>query len=159
MLDTEIASKNTLGFSGTVVSMNYDQFLACLCIWREARNQSLPAKTGVWHVIQNRTTDAQRRWPRTVSGVVAQHHQFSSMTFAGDPNLVAWPVQPNPGTDGGADWMAFLDCQTVVESPLAADPTNGSNMYESLPEGAKRPAWATDEAFTMQIGAIRFYRI
>lgn len=139
--------------------MNYDEWLACICIWREARGVSLQAKTGVWHVIQNRTQDAQRRWPRTVSGVVAQHMQFSSMTAPGNSQLVLWPVQPTPGQAAGADWEAFLDCQTVVESPLDADPTGGANVYESFGPGEALPKWATEEALTVQIGPIRFYRI
>lgn len=138
--------------------MSYDEWLAALCIWREARGESLAAKTGVWHVIQNRTADEQRRWPRTIAGVILQHAQFSSF-LQSDPNCVRFPIQPMPPQTASADWDAFLDCQTVVESPLNADPTQGANSYESLPEGAKRPAWATVEALTCQIGAIRFYRI
>lgn len=140
--------------------MNYESWLACLCLWREARGESLPAKTGVWHVIQNRMADQQRRWPRTVAGVVAQHMQFSSMTAPGDPNLVAWPVEPTPLQTPGKDWSAFLDCQTVVESPLNADPTSGANFYESEatpPDPAKQP-WFDPKNLTCQIGAIRFYR-
>lgn len=150
--------------------MSYEEWLAALCIWREARGESLAAMTGVWHVIQNRTTDEERRWPRTIAGVILQHAQFSSF-LQSDPNCVRFPIQPTPPQSESAqalhsrnlpvvtDWNAFLDCQTVVESPLNADPTQGANCYESLPEGAKRPAWATAEALTCQVGAIRFYRI
>lgn len=140
--------------------MSYDQWLACLCLWREARGESLPCKTAVWHVIQNRTLDQQRRWPRTISGVVAQHLQFSSMTAAGDPNLVRWPTQPTPGQAAGADWLAFLDCQTVVESPLNADPTDSANYYESFaePPDPKKYPWFDPANLTVQIGTLRFYR-
>lgn len=140
--------------------MNYSQWLACLTIWREARGQSLAVKTAVWHVIQNRAVDPQRRWPRTISGVLQQHLQFSSMTAAGDPNLVAWPVEPMPGKSGSEDWEAFLDCQTVVESPLNADPTQGAQMYESEPVSA-RPNWTKPDAssLTLDLGNTRFYRL
>ena len=140
--------------------MTYEQFLACLCIWREARGESLPAKTGVWHVIQNRAQDEQRRWPRTIAGVIAQHAQFSSMTNKGDANLVAWPTQPTPPQSAGDDWKAFLDCQVVVLSPLNADPTEGAVYYESYPtppDPAKMP-WFAPENLTVQIGALRFYK-
>lgn len=135
--------------------MTYEQWLAALCIWREARGESLQAKTGVWHVIQNRVNDEHRRWPRSIPGVILQHEQFSSFN-AGDPNAVRFPIPLAPES---ADWLAFLDAQLAVESPLNADPTNGANAYESLPEGAKRPSWATPEALTVTIGAIRFYRL
>ena len=138
--------------------MNYADWLAALCIWREARGQSLAVKNAIWHVIQNRTQDAQRRWPRTISGVIQQHMQFSSMTAAGDPNLVAWPVEPIPGVDGSEDWKAYLDCQTVVESPLNADPTAGANMYESEPAD-KPPYWVKDATLTLDLVNTRFYRL
>jgi hypothetical protein len=120
----------------------------------------MAVKTAIWHVIQNRTLDPQRRWPRTVSGVIGQHLQFSSMTAKGDPNLVAWPVEPIPGVDGSADWKAFLDCQTVVESPLNADPTSGAQMYESEPVD-KRPKWtkSSESVLTLDLGNTRFYRL
>jgi len=139
--------------------MNYEQWLAAVCIWREARGQSIAVKTAIWHVIQNRTTDAKRHWPRTISGVIAQHMQFSSMTAPGDPNLVLWPVQPTPGQTAGADWLAFLDCQTVVmETPLGTDPTTGADMYESEPAD-KPPYWVKDAALTLDLGNTRFYRL
>lgn len=139
--------------------MNYDQWLAALCLWREARGETMATKNAIWHVIQNRAADEQRRWPRTISGVIQQHHQFSSMSFAGDPNLVAWPVEPIPGQQGSDDWKAYLDCQTVVESPLNADPTNGANAYESLVPGVGRPSWASTQALVLEIGNTRFYRL
>ena len=138
--------------------MNYDQWLAALCIWREARGASLQAKTGVWHVIQNRTTDAQRRWPRTIPGVILQHAQFSSF-LPSDPNVTRFPIPPTPGQDASADWLAFLDCQTVVESPLNADPVGGANMYESLPDGAPKPSWIAAAALQCEISGIRFYKL
>lgn len=137
--------------------MNYEQWLAALAIWREARGESLQAKTGVWHVIQNRANDEHRRWPRSIAGVILQHAQFSSF-LQSDPNCVRFPIPSQDGAES-LDWKAFLDCQTVVESPLNADPTEGANMYESLPDGAKRPTWAEPIKMTVQIGAIRFYRI
>ena len=140
--------------------MTYEQWLAAVCLWREARGQSIAVKTAIWHVIQNRASDAKRRWPRTISGVVAQRMQFSSMTAPGDPNLVLWPTEPIPGANAGADWNAFLDCQTVVESPLAADPANGANMYESEPVD-KRPKWSdpNEATLTLDLGNTRFYRL
>jgi N-acetylmuramoyl-L-alanine amidase len=138
--------------------MNYDLWLAAITIWREARGQSMAVKTAIWHVIQNRTRDEKRRWPRTISGVVLQHAQFSSMTVAGDPNLVAWPVQPIPGQAGSNDWQAWLDCQTVVESPLPADPTNGANMYESEPANSP-PYWVKDATLTLDLINTRFYKL
>lgn len=139
--------------------MNYEQWLACLCLWREARGVSLQAKTGVWHVIQNRASDPQRRWPRTIDGVILQHAQFSSF-LQSDPNSVAFPRQPTPDQAPSSDWKAFLDCQIVVGSPLNADPTDGATYYESMPTppDPKKMPWFNPENLTCQIGTIRFYR-
>jgi len=135
----------------------YDKWLASLCLWREARSCSAATLTCIWWVILNRMNDAQRRWPRTISGVIAQHLQFSSMTAKGDPNIVAWPTEPTPPQQAGADWIAWLTCQAVAECPLGTDPTNGANFYESEPED-KRPPWATPDSLTMTSGPFRFYK-
>jgi hypothetical protein len=140
-----------------MVSMDYQYWLSCLCIWREARGASVAAKNAVWYVLQNRSTDAQRRWPRTLAGVILQREQFSSFN-AGDPNAALFPIAPIPPADASRDWLAFLDCQTVVNSPIGDDPTMGANCYESLPDGAPRPSWASAEALTVQIGPFRFYK-
>ena len=133
--------------------MGYEQWLAAVCIWREARGESIASKTAIWHVIQNRAADPEHRWPRSISAVVAQHAQFSSMTAPGDPNLIQWPT-----SSPSADWNAFLDCQSVVQSPLNADPTEGSNMYHSEPAG-QEPYWVKDATPTVTIGAIKFYKL
>ena len=119
----------------------------------------MQAKTGVWHVIQNRAADPERRWPRTIAGVILQHAQFSSF-LQSDPNCVRFPIPPTPPQDASADWLAFLDCQTVIESPLNADPTDGATFYESYdspPDPVKMP-WFKSGNLTVQIGKIRFYR-
>lgn len=136
---------------------DYDKWLAALCLWREGRSCSASTLTCIWWVIQNRVNDAKRRWPRTISGVIAQHAQFSSMTIKGDPNTVAWPVLPTLPQEPTADWSAWLTCQAVVECPLGSDPTMGATMYESEPED-QRPPWATPDTLTMTSGPFRFYR-
>jgi hypothetical protein len=142
--------------------MNYEQWLAAVCIWREARGQSTAVKTAIWHVIQNRVADPKRRWPKSISGVITQKMQFDSMTAPKDVNLIAWPVEPLAGIPGHAspDWAAFLDCQAVVESALNADPTNGANMYESEPIEL-RPSWTHPDksVMTLDLGNTRFYTL
>ena len=142
--------------------MTYQQWLSALCIWREARGESEAAWNGIWWVVNNRTQDPQRRWPRTVAGVIAQRAQFSSMATKGDPNLTAWPVEPTPLQTAGADWNAFQAiCDTVVTlPPIGTDPTGGAVYYESYPtppDPAKMP-WFAPENLTVTIGALRFYK-
>ena len=142
--------------------MRFDQWLAALCIWREARGAGEQAWNAIWWVINNRSQDPQRRWPRTVVGVIEQHAQFSSMTNLGDADLVAWPVEPTPPQNPGADWVAFQGiCESVVTvAPIGTDPTGGAVYYESYPappDATKMP-WFDLEKLTVTIGRIRFYR-
>lgn len=136
---------------------SYNQILAAICLWREGRGQSKAALAAIYHVILNRVSDPKHRWPKTISGVIMQHLQFSSMTFPGDPNLLRMPID-----DGSPDWLAFLDCQAVVATALIADPTQGATNYVSvdargnIPEGAKD--WATADKLTYQVGPFRFFR-
>ena len=137
--------------------MTYEQWLAALCLWREGRGLSLPALSGMWHVILNRTSDPAKRWPRTIDGVILQHAQFSSF-LQSDPNVTQFPKSPLPDAKPSPDWLAFLDCQTVVSTSLDPDATLGANHYEAEP-GDKRPDWADPSKITTQIGPIRFYKL
>lgn len=137
--------------------MTYDQFLLALALWREARGQSSAARAAIACVIRNRMEDAAHRWPKTVSGVILQPHQFSSFS-AGDPNAALFPVEPAEGKQS-ADWMAWLTSMDIASTPMTADSTNGANAYESLPEGASRPHWADPAKITARLGPFRFYRL
>jgi hypothetical protein len=140
--------------------MTYSQWLASVCIWREARGCTIEAQEAVWRVINNRTVDPQRRWPRTISGVILQHAQFSSF-LQSDINVTRFPIEPTPDQSAGTDWLAFERiCDEVVGVPLeGTDISGGANSYESLPLDAPKPEWATPEALTVEIGGIRFYRV
>lgn len=138
--------------------MSYSEWLAAICLWREGRGLSLSALAGIWNVIQNRMNDAHNRWPKTISGVITQHAQFSSF-LQSDPNVTKFPVEPSPGKPASPDWNAFLDCMTVVTGALNPDNTNGANSYESLPADADKPDWADPSKMTVQIGPIRFYKL
>lgn len=138
-----------------------DSILCRLCLWREARGESLAAKAAVLAVIRNRANDAKNRWPKTLAGVVTQRFQFSSFN-ANDPNVTKWPI-------GLAipDRQAWLDCCAVYDTPLTADPTQSATHYhdKSIPPPAV--AWlgsgktvADLEALkTCEIGSLVFYRL
>lgn len=137
---------------------SYNQILAAICLWREGRGQSKAALTAIYHVILNRVADQKNRWPKTISGVIMQPAQFSSMTSGSDPNLQKMPVD-----NGSPDWLAFQDCLAVVETALIADPTQGATNYISVDSQGRIPpsakGWATAENLTYQIGSFRFFRL
>lgn len=143
-----------------------DSILCRLCLWREARGESLAAKAAVLAVIRNRANDPKNRWPKTLAGVVTQHAQFSSFN-ANDPNVTAWPHPPKVPTIPNLDWQAWLDAGTVYDAAIGADSTNGATHYhdKSIPPPAV--AWlgpgktvADLEALkTCEIGNLAFYRV
>lgn len=142
---------------------SYDLFMGALGVWREGRGASPAGKAGIWAVILNRVADP--RFPDTVPEVLLQHAQFSSFG-AGDPNAVLFPVASH-----WIDWKSFLECQTVVSTPLLADPTGGATHYHSIPDVGfsyrdssgrlhtlMPPAWADPTKLTATIGPFRFYK-
>ncbi len=129
------------------------QFMEALCLYREGRGESMPAKAAMLAVIRNRTVDPQYRWPRSSIDVIRQPKQFSSFNPT-DPNASVWP--PAGGNPGQI--QAWLDCCNVVTTPLTADPTDGAVFYEALPDDALKPSWADPAKQTVQIGRTRFYR-
>ncbi len=138
-----------------------DSILCRLCLWREARSESMAAKAAVLAVIRNRANDPKNRWPKLLAGVVLQPFQFSSFN-ASDPNVTAWPKYGSH-----ADWLAWLDCNAVYDAPLTADPTNGATHYHDSSIPPPAVAWlgaghtvADLEALkTCEIGKLSFYRI
>jgi Cell Wall Hydrolase len=137
--------------------MTYEQWLAALCLWREARGASVEALTAIWFVIVNRSQDAKLRWPRTIPGVILQFRQFSSFN-AGDPNATKFPSPPLPGNPASPDWSAFLKCQEAVTTQLGSDLTNGATNYESEPPN-QLPDWADPAKLTVTIAPFRFYKL
>ena len=147
-------------------TLTYDQWMACLCIWREARGASIQAMTAIYNVMLNRSNDARNRWPKTLPAVITEHHpiksgrviyQFSSFA-ADDPNVVKFPMPPSPGAPSNPDWEAFLKCIAAVTAPLGADPTDGATNYESCKPG-ELPKWADPAKMTTEIGPFRFYKL
>jgi N-acetylmuramoyl-L-alanine amidase len=65
-----------------------ERFLLALCVWREARSESIRGKQLVANVVINRVHD--KRWPNTVRDVVLQPYQFSSFNRT-DGNAVLFP--------------------------------------------------------------------
>lgn len=138
-----------------------DSILCRLCIWREARGESLAAKAAVLAVLRNRANDPKNRWPKTLAQVVLQPAQFTSFS-KGDPNSVAFP---NPSHQ--ADFQAWVDCGVAYDAPLIADSVFGAQMYHDSSIPPPAVAWlgpghtvADLEALkTCEIGKLSFYRL
>jgi len=61
--------------------------LAKLCVWREARGESVEGIIAVCWVIRNR----MEKYKKSSFDIVSSHNQFSSMTIHSDPQVVMYP--------------------------------------------------------------------
>lgn len=126
----------------------YEQFLAGIALYREARGESKAARAAVLAVIINRAAIKKT----TLDRIILAPWQFSSFN-AKDPNAVAWPDRTKP-----LDWAAYLDCCAAVNGAmeLYADPTGGATHYYD--DSIAKPAWATQMEFKGKIGRFNFYK-
>lgn len=124
-------------------------FLA-LTIWREARGESYTCKLAVAFSIMDRV-HKPCWWGNDLMSVVFKRFQFSSMTNAGDPNLVAWPQAADP---------AWNDAILTAIAAISGTPTNPAPQADSYFDiSIAPPNWAKPEMFVIAIGRLRFYNL
>ncbi len=127
-----------------------DKGLFALCLWREARGETLAVQTAIAWVILSRAMDP-RWWGKDVMGVITQPLQFSSITDPHDKQITTWPK-----TDDKS-WQQCLDIACLaVDGQLGANPMPGADHYYdiSMPTA---PKWADPSKFVGQLGRVRFY--
>jgi spore germination cell wall hydrolase CwlJ-like protein len=131
----------------------YDLFILALCIWREARGESIDTKRAVAWVIRNRA-DHPGWWggPSIVS-VVLHPWQFSSFNHA-DPNSTKLPQPDDPS------WIASLMAAQRAYNRVGPDPTAGAVLYFDKSMDSDPPPWSKDNSMThcCDVGAIHFFR-
>lgn len=103
---------------------DYFKTLLALVIWREARGEGQDGMRAVAHVIRNRVvaTHLPDRWEDVILG----KNQFTSMTYAGDSQLVAWPKEPDEKFE-----FAMRTAQRVYDGE-DEDNTGGALFYANL---------------------------
>ena len=123
-------------------------FLA-LCLWREARGEPLEGKIAVGYSILNRKAAPQ--WGNTIMGVLFQRLQYSSLTYAQDPQLILWPKDNDPS------WVQSMQVATDVLEGTVPNPIDGADSYHDT--SIQPPYWATEQTFVKQIGRLLFYKL
>lgn len=134
---------------------SYEFGLLVLCVYREARSESLDAQHAVAWTIKNRVTKGG--WfGKSWSGVILKPLQFSSFNGPDknghvDANALTFPI---PETDP-AFGSCLLASKHVYEG-TQFDPTAGATHYhdKSIPT----PAWAESMTRTLEVGKLVFYR-
>ena len=124
-------------------------FLA-LTVWREARGEPYVAKLAVAYSILERVAHP-KWWGSDVMSVVSKRLQYSSMTHAGDPNLIVWPQASDPS------WSDSVISAIAATIKGAPNPVTGADSY--FDTSIEPPAWAKPEQFVAQIGRLRFYNL
>jgi spore germination cell wall hydrolase CwlJ-like protein len=132
----------------------YEFALLVLCLWREARGESLEGQHAVAWVIKNRVAKGGFFGNGWV-GVILKPWQFSSFNGPDkdgkvDANATAFPI---PGT---ASYESCFSAAKHVYEGTAPDPTSGCQYYYAASIAA--PKWTEKMTKVVQIGNHIFYR-
>lgn len=122
-------------------------FLA-LCVWREARGEIYTAKLAVAYVALTRVAKGGW-WGDSLMSVLFKPEQFSSLTHAGDPNLIQWPKPYDPF------WEDSVQASVAAISKTVPNPAPEADSYFS---GTVEPYWAAKSTFIASVGAFKFFK-
>lgn len=121
------------------------RFSLALCIWREARGESILGKLLVGQVIENRVNDS--RWPETYIGVITQRLQFSAFN-QNDPNVTTFPKEND---------VTWADCVAAGDFVInAPHKITTANHYHT---NVIQPSWAKSNRIVYREGNHIFYEL
>lgn len=131
----------------------YDLFLMALCVWREARGESMEAKRAVAWVIRNRADKPSWWGGPSIASVVLHPYQFSSFNH-NDPNATKMPTPQDPA------WIASLIAAYEAYAKSSNDISEGSVDYFDKSMDANPPPWAIDGSLehVCDLGSFHFYK-
>lgn len=127
-----------------------DRTFLALCLWREARGESVAGKIGVAMAIMNRV-QRPSWWGKNVCEVLFKKWQFSSLTDPNDRQLTTWPLAND------LSWQSCLDVAWLVLDGSVTNPVPGADSYFDVSIPA--PKWTITARFVAQIGKIMFYDV
>lgn len=130
----------------------YPLALLAICVWREARGESIETKTAVACSIRNRVS-RPGWWGHNWTSVILMPWQYSSFN-ANDPNSRLLPHDNDPS------WEESLNAAYAVYCNQVEDTTQGADSYFDRSLDQNPPAWATDgtKTHTVDSGRLHFYR-
>lgn len=120
-----------------------------LTIWREARSESIEAKTGVGYSIMNRV-EKPKWWGRSIMEVLFKKWQYSSLTDPNDKQLTKWPAKD-------AAWAECMVVAQGVVNKFSINPVPHADSY--FDNSITAPYWAEPKMFVRQIDRLLFYNV
>jgi N-acetylmuramoyl-L-alanine amidase len=130
-------------------SYQWNVFALALMVWKEARSEDFQAKLAVAYVAVTRAANARWWGGPSITSVIFKKEQFSSLTNAGDPNLIQWPA------DTDSSWN---DSINAAKAAIAKSSTNPAPNADSYVSGTAEPDWIPKATLVATIGAFRFYQ-
>lgn len=131
------------------IAYSVNMTMLALTVWREARGENYLAKLAVAYSILTRVAEP-RWWGTDLLSVIGKPLQYSSMTHAGDPNLIQYPKSADPF------WEDCVKAAVVALSKTVPNPAPEADSYfdTSIPP----PVWAKEQDFIAAVGAFRFFK-
>ena len=130
-----------------------DVVLLALCIWGEARGESLEGQVAVAHVVLNRAITGGW-WGDSVREVILKEYQFSAFAEGG-PVLNRLRREGLAGPMSSHKWMTYRTVAGMVLAGLTVDPTDGATHFHAR---WMTPGWAALMDKTTSIGGHIFYK-
>lgn len=134
------------------------EIILARALYGEAGGESREAKIAIGWCIRNRVQNRRKTWGVTYHDVILQPSQFEPFN---DPRSKGYKKIANPPLDNSLEKKAWVECYEIsllILSKKVKDPTDGSNHFYSI-TNRKKPLWADEKKFRLQIGKTKFYRL
>ena len=136
----------------------YERVMLALCLWREARGETIECQEWIAWSILNRCRKGWWNPSGTLIGAIVHPFQYSSMTDPGDRQLAKFPTYSK--RDG--EWIpdqALMQIFWVVNQIMlpGGNPATDADSYYD--DSIDPPAWATPENARGKIGRISFFKV
>lgn len=127
-----------------------DTFYMAFVIWREARGETIEARTGVGFTLVNRAARGGW-WGRSIDEIATKKWQYSSLTDPKDRQLVTWPAVKEQS------WFEAVDIARQILGAEVTNPVPGADSYFDI--SIPPPKWTETARFCGQIGRLKFYDV
>ena len=136
----------------------WDMSILALCLWREARGETLATKQAVAWSIRNRVLNP-KWWGYDWQSVILMPFQYSSFNRT-DPNATKFPT-PGPAWDDCLTAASQVWTPFPTDTPVLPDPTGGANSYFDMSLDSIPPDWskAPGTIHTIDSGRLHFYKL